>query len=189
METLTYSFPEEKIKGILAEGPRLRLRRAEESDLPYIMKLEFAPDNLKFIVPFEEAFHHKIITEGKASLDIIVERPDGTPVGYILMNGLLTEAKEAEWTHFIMGEKGKGYGHEAMKLIKALTFRELGFHRAWLDCKDYNARALHLYQSEGMVREGLIRDTIITNGKYENLVILGMLEREYEARRQQYLEY
>ena len=189
METLTYSFPEEKIQGILAEGPRLRLRRAEESDLPYIMKLEFAPENLKFIVPFEEAFHHKIITEGKASLDIIVERPDGTPVGYILMNGLLTEAKEAEWTHFIMGEKGKGYGHEAMKLIKALTFRELGFHRAWLDCKDYNARALHLYQSEGMVREGLIRDTIITNGKYENLVILGMLEREYEARCQQHLEY
>ena len=33
-----------------------------------------------------------------------------------------------------------------------------------------------------MVREGLIRETIITNGKYENLVILGILDREYEAR-------
>ena len=182
MEKLAYSFPEEKIQGILAEGPRLRLRRAGERDLPYIMTLEFEPENLKYIVPFDEAFHHKIITEGKASLDIIVEKHDGTPVGYILMNGLLTEAKEAEWTHFIIGEKGQGYGHEAMRLIKALTFRQLGFHRAWLDCKDYNARALHLYESEGMVREGLIRETIITNGVYENLVILGLLDREYEAR-------
>lgn len=182
MENLTYSFPEEKIQGILAEGPRLRLRRAEERDLPYIMELEFAPENLEFIVPFEETFHHEIITGGKASIDIIVEKHEGTPVGYILMGGLLTEAKEAEWTHFIIGEKGQGYGHEAMRLIKALTFRQLGFHRAWLDCKDYNARALHLYESEGMVREGLIRETIITNGVYENLVILGLLDREYEAR-------
>ena len=188
LEKLAYSFPEEKIQGILAEGPRLRLRRAGERDLPYIMKLEFEPENLKFIVPFDEEFHHKIITEGKASLDIIVEKHDGTPVGYILMNGLLTEAKEAEWTHFIIGEKGQGYGHEAMKLIKALTFRELGFHRAWLDCKDYNARALHLYESEGMVREGLIRETIITNGVYENLVILGLLDREYRARKAANLE-
>ncbi len=31
MDNLTYSFPEEKIRGIMAEGPRLRLRRAEES--------------------------------------------------------------------------------------------------------------------------------------------------------------
>ena len=188
LEKLAYSFSEEKIQGILAGGPRLRLRRAGERDLPYIMKLEFEPENLQFIVPFEESFHHKIITEGKASLDIIVEKHDGTPVGYILMNGLLTEAKEAEWTHFIIGEKGQGYGHEAMKLIKALTFCELGFHRAWLDCKDYNARALHLYESEGMVREGLIRETIITNGVYENLVILGLLDREYRARKAANLE-
>lgn len=188
MEKTTYSFPEEKLQGILAEGPRLRLRRAEEGDLPYIMELEFDPENLKFIVPFDEDFHRKIITEGRASLDIIVERHDGSPVGYILMNGLLTEAKEAEWTHFIIGEKGQGYGHEAMKLIKAFTFDELGFHRAWLDCKDYNARALHLYESEGMLREGLIRETIITNGVYENLVILGILDREYRERMRNNLE-
>ena len=75
-----------------------------------------------------------------------------------------------------------------MRRIKALTFRQLGFHRAWLDCKDYNARALHLYESEGMVREGLIRETIITNGVYENLVILGLLDREYRARKAANLE-
>ena len=67
-------------------------------------------------------------------------------------------------------------------------FEELNFHRAWLDCKDYNARALHLYESEGMLREGLIRETIITNGVYENLVILGMLDREYQERKRNNLE-
>ena len=100
-----------------------------------------------------------------------------------MVQGLETDAREMEWTHVIIGKKGMGYGHEAMKLIKACTFETMKFHRAWLDCKDYNERALHLYESEGMKREGLIRETLLTDGVYENLVILGILDREYFARK------
>ena len=164
---------------ILITGPRLRLRRAVEADLDFIMDLEYAEDNLPFIVPFDRDFHTNIVTKGEASMDVIVEEVEtGEPVGYFLVAGLKTDAKEMEWTHVIIAKKGMGYGHEAMQLIKKWKF-----HRAWLDCKDYNTRALHLYESEGMVREGLIRETILTNGVYENLVILGILDREYEARR------
>lgn len=88
----------------------------------------------------------------------------------------------------IIDRKGQGYGHEAMQLLKAWAFTELNFHRAWLDCKDYNERALHLYESEGMQREGLIRETLLTDGVYENLVVLGILDREYQARKAQGLE-
>ena len=159
---------------ILITGPRLRLRRAVEADLDFIMDLEYAEDNLPFIVPFDRDFHTNIVTKGEASMDVIVEEVEtGEPVGYFLVAGLKTDAKEMEWTHVI---------HEAMQLIKKWCFAVQKFHRAWLDCKDYNTRALHLYESEGMVREGLIRETILTNGVYENLVILGILDREYEAR-------
>ena len=70
-----------------------------------------------------------------------------------------------------------------MKLLKTYCFDVKKFHRAWLDCKDYNDRALHLYESEGMLREGLFRETILTNGVYENLVVLAILDREYAARK------
>ena len=174
---------------ILHVGERLQLRRADLSDLDYIMKLEYEPENLKFIVPFDREFHTKLIREGKAAMDILVEEiATGEPVGYLMVNGLTTEAKEIEWTHVIIEKKGIGYGHETMKLLKAWAFEDLKFHRAWMDCKDYNARALHLYESEGMMREGLIRETIITNGVYENLVILGILAREYQERQKQGLE-
>ena len=174
---------------ILQEGEHLRLRKADLKDLDYIMKLEYEPENLNFIVPFDRDFHTKLISEGKAAMDVIVEeRETGEPVGYLMFNGLMTEAKEMEWTHIIIGKKGHGYGHEAMKLMKAWTFDTLNFHRAWLDCKDYNERALHLYESEGMLREGLIRETLLTNGVYENLVILGLLAREYQERKARGLE-
>ena len=159
------------------------------ADLDFIMKLEYDPENLKFIVPFDRDVHTKIIEEGKASMDVIVEEIETKePVGYLLINGLATPAKELEWTHIIIAKKGMGYGHEAMKLLKAWGFDDLKFHRAWLDCKDYNARALHLYESEGLQREGLIRETILTNGVYENLVILGILDREYQERKAKGLE-
>ena len=173
------------MKEILVEGPCLLLRRAGTEDLDYILQLEYEPENVKFIVPFDRDFHTKIL-EGAVpeSMDVIAEeKATGERVGYFLINGLKTDAHEMEWTHVVVQKKGMGYGHEAMKLLKKYCFDVKKFHRAWLDCKDYNARALHLYESEGMQREGLFRETIITNGVYENLVVLAILDREYAARK------
>ena len=177
------------MEGILKEGPRLRLRRAALADLDFICTLQEAQENSDYIVPFTRADHERIITQGRAAVDIIVEeRESGERVGYLHVTGLLLASKEQEWTHVIIGKKGLGYGHEAMKLLKAWAFEDMGAHRAWLDCKDYNARALHLYESEGMVREALIRETILHRGAYENLVVLGILGREYHARKRAGLE-
>ena len=137
------------MKEILYEGPRLRLRKAELTDLDYILRLEYQEENVKYIVPFDKLFHTKVL-EGhvEESMDVLAEEiATGERVGYFLINGLKTEAKEIEWTHVVIDKKGCGYGHEAMKLLKAWSFDVLGFHRAWLDCKDYNARALHLYET------------------------------------------
>ena len=173
---------------ILKAGPRLRLRRAEIADIDYICALQAAEENSDYIVPFSREDHERTVTQAQASMDLIVEEHGGELVGYLHVTGLRLETKEQEWTHVIIAKKGCGYGHEAMKLLKAWAFEDMGAHRAWLDCKDYNARALHLYESEGMVREALIRETILHRGVYENLVILGILDREYRARKRAGLE-
>ena len=156
---------------ILRESRRLFLRRAEPEDIDYICALQEAEDNRDYIVPFSRADHETIILQGKAALDlIVVEKEPLVRVGYLHVGGPLPESKEQEWTHVVVEKKGCGY------------------HRAWLDCKDYNARALHLYESEGMVREALIRETLLHKGVYENLVVLGILDREYCARKRAGLE-
>ena len=170
---------------ILIEGKRLRLRRANVDDLDYIIALEFAPENLKFIVPFEREYQEEAAkSDGTQKMNIIIEeRETESRAGYFMVEGLDTKTKEMEWTHVIIGRKGLGYGHEAMKLLKAWTFDVKKFHRGWLDCKDYNEIAIHLYESEGLIKEGIIRDTLLTEGVYENLIIFGMLEQEYQARK------
>ena len=164
---------------ILISGKRLRLRQATADDLNYIMTLQAAPENLKFIVPFDEDYHHAIInSDGSEKSDVIVEEVDtGQAVGYFMLREL--DSPCAEYTHVIIGKKGIGYGREALKLLMKWTFEVKNFHRVWIDCKEYNSVALHLYESSGFVREGVLREIILTDGVYENLIVLGMLDREY----------
>ena len=158
-------------------GERLRLRSASVADLDYIMKLQFAAENLKFIVPFEEEYHREIL-KSTDKLDIIVEEIEmGERVGYFMLREL--DSPCAEYTHVIIEKKNRGYGREALKLLLKWTFETKNYHRVWIDCKDYNSIALHLYESLGFVREGLLREILLTNGVYENLIVLGMLDREY----------
>ena len=168
---------------VLIEGRRLRLRRANDTDLNYIMTLQFAPENLKFIVPFDEDFQREIIrSDGSEKLNVIIEELDSTPAGYFLLQGLDTSC--AEFTHVIIERKGLGYGRESMKLLLDWTFATKKFHRVWIDCKEYNSIALHLYESLGFVREGCLREFLLTDGVWEDLIVFGLLDHEYLAQRQ-----
>ena len=163
---------------ILIEGRRLRLRRATLDDLNYIMKLQSAPENLKFIVPLDEDYHREIFTCAD-KMDVIIEEVDTEQaVGYFMLRELDTPC--AEYTHVIIEKKGVGYGREALNLLLKWTFEIEKYHRVWIDCKEYNSIALRLYESSGFVREGVLREIIFTDGVWENLIVLGMLDREYK---------
>ena len=166
---------------ILIEGRRLRLRRANLTDLNYIMTLQYSPENLKFIVPFSEDYHREIInSDASKKMDVIIEEIEtGIAAGYFMLREI--DSPCLEYTHVIIGRKGLGYGREALKLLLKWTFEFKNYHRVWIDCKDYNTIALHLYESSGFVREGNLREYLLTNGVYENLIVLGMLDREYLA--------
>jgi RimJ/RimL family protein N-acetyltransferase len=76
-----------------------------------------------------------------------------------------------------------------------MAFRDLRAHRFWLDVKQLNTRALALYQSEGFVEEGRLRESVrvVIDGVgpdgaaggvagYDSLIVMSMLDREYAAR-------
>jgi RimJ/RimL family protein N-acetyltransferase len=67
-----------------------------------------------------------------------------------------------------------------------MAFRDLHAHRFWLDVKQLNTRALALYASEGFVEEGRLRESVRVSidgaDGYDSLVVMSMLDREYQAR-------
>ena len=169
---------------ILIEGLRLQIRRADLNDLKFILDLQVKPENIKFIVPFDKEFHTKILKSNCAEkMDVIVEERDTLkPVGYFMLSELDNPHNKVEITQGIIDKKGCGYGRETFNLLLKWSFDLKNFHRVFLDCKTYNEVAIHLYESLGFKREGIMRENILTNGVYEDLILFGILKNEYSAK-------
>lgn len=161
------------------DGKNLRLRVATLDDLDFIMQTERDPENSKFVMALSREGHQAQLNTPSRLHFIVEEKATNERIGFLMVNEIDNPHNEVEWHKIIINKKGHGYGKEALKLLMAWSFEDMKFHRGWLDCKDYNTRALHVYESVGLKREALLRETILVNGVYENLVILAILENEY----------
>jgi len=122
-----------------------------------------------------------------SDLDFVVEAgPDYEAAGFIILQGCRNPHKSVELKRIVLQPKGQGYGRACVRLLKRMAFRDLKAHRFWLDVKSLNTRALALYADEGFVEEGRLRESVrvSTDGAdgYDSLIVMSMLDREYQAR-------
>ena len=159
-------------------GSHIIITETRSTDLETVMSLESG--NADFICPLSREEHIALMTDpGCAHLCIRAHR-DAGPVGLVILCGLEDPEKPLEFRKLIVGEKGRGYGREAVQLVKYFAFEILQRHRLWLDVFRHNARAIELYESEGFVYEGELRDAIRKGENYLTLKVYSMLADEYE---------
>ena len=165
---------------------RLRLRPTMLSDLDFVISVETDLRNIPFITPWERPQH-----EGALRIPdfrhFIVEAGAGYPsVGFVILQGCRNPHKSVELKRLVLQSKGQGLGRACVRLLKQMAFRDLHAHRFWLDVKSLNTRALALYASEGFVEEGRLRESVRVFGGqadgYDSLVVMSLLDREYQAR-------
>ena len=156
-----------------------RLLRTKEDDLDFVLSAEQSAENRSFVSVWVRAQHLGAVTAEDALHLIIENTADGSRVGYVILAGLVDANQSIELRRIVVTEKGKGYGKEALRLVKRLAFEELKAHRLWLDVKEHNVRARNLYESEGFVAEGLLRECIKGEVGFESLVVMSMLDGEY----------
>lgn len=174
---------------ISARAPvRVRLRPTMQSDLEFVLLLENDPANLPFITPWERTQHEAairfpdfrhFIIEGGEALDA---------AGFLILIGCRSKNLSLELKRMVVQSKGGGLGRAALRVAKKVAFDDLGAHRFWLDVKTHNTRAKALYDSEGFVVEGTLREAVKTAGGFESLVVMSMLQTEFAQRRAQALE-
>jgi len=75
--------------------------------------------------------------------------------------------------------RNQGIGKESMKLILQYAFKKLNLSRIYLRVLEGNNGVIRLYQSLGFAQEGILRRHYWVNGKYENVLIFGILRSEY----------
>ncbi len=167
------------------EPARVRLRPTMQSDLEFVLSLENDPANLPFITPWERTQHEAAIRFPDFR-HFIIEGGEGLEsVGFLILIGCRSRHQSLELKRMVVQGKGAGYGRAALRVAKKVAFDDLGAHRFWLDVKSRNTRAKALYDSEGFVVEGLLRESVKAEDGFESLIVMSMLQPEFMARRGQ----
>jgi len=165
---------------------RLRLRPTMLSDLDFVTGVERDSRNLPFITPWERTQHEGAVRFPDFRHFIVEGGADYAPIGFVILQGCRNPHGSVELKRLVLQTKGQGYGRACVRLLKQMAFRDLHAHRFWLDVKQLNTRALSLYGSEGFVEEGRLRESVRVSidgaDGYDSLVVMSMLDREYQAR-------
>ena len=157
----------------------IRMRRTHEDDLDFVLSAEQSAENRVFVTVWKREQHLAALTSEEAAHFIVERVTDGGHVGYVILAGIADSNQSVELRRIVVNEKNKGYGRETLRLVKRMAFEEMGAHRLWLDVKENNARARRVYESEGFVVEGILRECIKAEAGFESLVLMSMLQTEY----------
>jgi RimJ/RimL family protein N-acetyltransferase len=82
----------------------------------------------------------------------------------------------------VIGEtnkRGTGLGREATCMILSYGFNTLNLRRIELHVVASNAAAIRLYESIGFLREGCLREAYFSNGRFQDVIVMGILRHEF----------
>ena len=84
----------------------------------------------------------------------------------------------------VIGEKDhwdQGYGQEAISLLLDYGFNLLNLHSVMLGTFSFNQRAIHCYEKVGFKLIGRRREARIIAGEAYDLILMDILDREFES--------
>lgn len=162
------------------------IRPFEKRDIPKKVEWINNPENNQFLhydIPIEvkkteDWFERNKFLEDR--YDAIIEA-DGIPCGTIGLLEIDKKNNKAEY-YIAMGEtslKGKGVAKKATKLLLNYAFKNLELNRVYLFTETENIVAQKLFEKVGFIREGCIKQDIISRGKYVDRFVYAILRVDF----------
>jgi len=176
-------------------GDQIRFRAIEKKDLPCFVKWLNDPEvrqGLSLLVPLslaeEEDWFEGVLKRSPFERPLAIEiQPDPKKEDWVFVGncGLI----DIDWQNrsaeigIHIGEKeywNQGFGTKAMRLMLKHGFNNLNLHRLWLRVFENNQRAIRSYEKAGFIQEGKFRQAQYLDGKYVDVMIMSMLQNEWQ---------
>jgi RimJ/RimL family protein N-acetyltransferase len=180
------------LQGGLLRGERVRLTAVTKDDLPTMAGWWADADFLR-LYDSMPAFPQSVAQLAKRLEDSEQGKTNFMwgirPLGNEKLLGLV-ELDGIIWPHGTsavsiaigeQAERSQGYGGEAMTLVLDFAFRELNLHRVFLTVFSYNRAAIAMYEKLGFTREGAHREHLQRDGQRFDMLLYGMLRREWQG--------
>jgi RimJ/RimL family protein N-acetyltransferase len=178
------------------ESERLWFRAPEKSDVAFYMQALQDPRVRRNLLigryPFNEAGElawlerHSEPPAIDGKTDVVMAfglKGSDQPLGTTGLHRISMLHRNAEWGVFVGRPEdwGKGFGREVARTTLRYAFDTLNLHRVYLRVNADNERGLRSYKAAGFVREGVQRAHIFVEGKYVDLVLMGVLRDEWQG--------
>lgn len=104
-------------------------------------------------------------------------------VGMLVIRDVVWQARHCSFFIGIgdPGERGQGYGSDAVRVLLKYAFLEMNMHRVGLDVMSYNADAIRAYQAAGFQLDGRLRAFVYRDGVYYDMLQMSILRGEWES--------
>jgi len=174
------------------EGRLIRLRAREPEDEPLLFRWINDPEVTEnFVIRYpmshaqERAFIDSCAKPGYERAAFAVETlAEGTLIGGVDLGRTSPENRSAS-LGIAIGDKSRwdsGYGTDTMITVCRFGFEMMNLHRIELAVYARNARARHVYEKVGFKVEGRLRDGRYKFGEYDDVIVMGLLQRELVTR-------
>lgn len=172
-------------KDFLIKGETVYLRPITEEDTRLVLGWRNAPDVVENFLYRKEItvqehldwLRNKVFT-GKVHQFVICGIEDDTPIGSVYLQNFDEENNKAEWGLFLSSDKtrSKGVGTQVGRLILDYAFHYLGLHKLHSRVLACNRPCVRMNEKLGFRQEAYLRDELVLDGKYEDLILYGALE-------------
>jgi diamine N-acetyltransferase len=159
----------------------MKFRDATAADIPEICALERLPEFRTMVGSWPSEEHLRMISH-PGVVYIVAEDPQGQMAAFAILQGLGSENRSVEIKRVVVGVPNQGVGRKLLAEVANRAFGEHRAHRLFLDAFVTNHRARHVYERFGFQNEGIMRDAIYRDGTYHSLVLMSLLESEYQRK-------
>lgn len=174
-------------KVIFLRGRKVILRPLQKSDLPHFVRwvndqkvARFLGGHWPSTFEDEEKWYLKIITS-ETDIILVIETLDGTIIGSMGIHKINWIDGTAV-TGALIGETrfwGKGFGTDAKMQLLNYVFNTLNLRRITSQALAFNERSIAYSKHCGYLEEGRLREHVFRDGKYWDLVNLGLFKDEW----------
>lgn len=108
-------------------------------------------------------------------------KENGRYIGNVSITNVNKANRSGESNIFIGDHScwGKGIGTDAYRLLLEYAFNERGFHRIEARVLETNASSLKMHEKCGFKIEGTLRESVFKNGRWQDQVVLSIIENEF----------
>lgn len=124
-------------------------------------------------------------SQGGATHRWIVEDADGDVIGVTGLWDVDYQSRHALTALKLGGTnplRGRGFGTDAIKLVMAFAFYDVGLQRLYSSILETNQASMRAYVDKcGWQREGIARRHVWRHGEYVDLVHVGALKEDFDG--------